>query len=68
MGFTFGEIYWLVYSFKNTLSLFEKKTNGKNNDQIDSLLVRTVWSYSEDIGMKFGIDKYSVLELEKEWG
>ena len=36
----------------------------KNNDQIDSL-VRTVWSYSEDIGMKFGIDKCAVLELER---
>ena len=28
-------------------------------------LVQTVWSYSEDIGMKFGIDKYAVLELER---
>ena len=39
------------------------KLYGKNSNQIDSL-VQTVWSYSEDIGMKFGIDKSVVLELE----
>ena len=37
---------------------------GKNISQIYSL-VQTVWSYSEDIGMKFGIDKCAVLELER---
>ena len=40
------------------------KIYGKNSSQIDSL-VQTVWSYSEDIGMKFGIDKCAVLELER---
>ena len=39
------------------------KLYGKNSSQIDSL-VKTVWSYSEDIGMKFSIDKCAVLELE----
>ena len=40
------------------------KLYGKNSSQIDSL-VQTVWNYSEDIGMKFGIDKCAVLELER---
>ena len=40
------------------------KLYGKNSSQIDSL-VQTVWSCSEDIGMKFGIDKCAVLELER---
>ena len=40
------------------------KLYGKNRSQIDSL-VQTVWSYSEDIGITFGIDKYPVLELER---
>ena len=39
------------------------KLYGKNS-QIDSL-VKTVWNYSEDIGMKFGIDKCAVLDLER---
>ena len=30
-------------------------------------LVQTVWSYSEDIGMKFGIDKCEVLALKRGW-
>ena len=40
------------------------KLYGKNSSQIDSLL-QTVWSYSEDIGMKFGIDKCAILQLER---
>ena len=40
------------------------KLYGKNSRQIDSL-VQKVWSFSEDIGMKFGIDKCAVLELER---
>ena len=36
---------------------------GKNSNHIDSL-TQTVWSYSEDIGMKFVINKCAVLELE----
>ena len=35
---------------------------GNNSSQMNSL-VETVWSYSEDIGMKCGIDKCAVLEL-----
>ena len=40
------------------------KLYGKNSNQIDSL-VQTVWNYSEDIGMKFDMDKCEVLELER---
>ena len=44
------------------------KLYGKSSNQIDSLL-QTVCSYSEDIGMIFGIDKSidkcAVLELER---
>ena len=40
------------------------KLYGKNSSQIIDSLVQTVWSYSEDTGMKFGIDKCAVLELE----
>ena len=46
------------------LFMDDLKLYGKNNNQIDSL-VQTVWSYSEDIGMKFGIDKCAVLGLER---
>ena len=45
------------------LWLYELKL-WKNSSQIDSI-VQTVWSYSENIGMKFGIDKCAVLELER---
>ena len=40
------------------------KLYGKNISQSD-FLVQTVWSYSEGIEMKFGIDKSAVLELER---
>ena len=40
------------------------KLYGKNSNQMDSL-GQTIWNYSEDIGMKFGIDKCAVLELER---
>ena len=40
------------------------KLYGKNSNQIASL-VQAVWNYPEDIGMKFGIDKCAVLELER---
>ena len=40
------------------------KLYGKNSSQIDSL-VQTVWSYSEDIGMKFGIDRCAVLNYKE---
>ena len=32
---------------------------------MERIVVQTVWSYSEDIGMKFGIDKCALLELER---
>ena len=38
------------------------KLYGKNSSQKYSL-VQTVWSYTEDIGMEFGIDKCAELEL-----
>ena len=44
--------------------MVDLKLYGKNNIQIESL-VQNVWSYSEHIGMKFGIDKCAVLELER---
>ena len=40
------------------------KLYGKNSSQIDSL-VQIVWSYSKDIGMKFGIDNCAALEIER---
>ena len=43
------------------LFMDDLKLYGKNSDQIDSL-VQIVWSYSEDIGMKYGIDKGVVLD------
>ena len=48
----------------NTIKKDDLKLCGKNSNQIDSL-VQTVCSYSEHIGMKFGIDKCAVLELER---
>ena len=44
--------------------MIDLKLYGKNSNQMDSL-VQTVWRYLEDIGMKFGIDKYAVLEMER---
>ena len=38
------------------------KLYGKNSRQIDSL-EQTVWTYSEDIGMTFGIDKFAGNEV-----
>ena len=46
------------------LFMDDLKLYGNNSSQIDSP-VQTVWGYSEDIGMKFGIDKCAVLELER---
>ena len=41
------------------------KLFGKSEDQIDSL-VQTVFIFSEDIGMEFGLKKYGVVILKKE--
>ena len=46
------------------LFMDDLKLYGQNNKQLDSL-VKTVWLYSQDIGMKFGIDKCAVLEMER---
>ena len=46
-------------SFMDNLKLF-----AKSNDQIDSL-VNTVHTFSEDIGMTFGITKCGVLVLKR---
>ena len=43
----------------NHLKLF-----GKSYDQIDSL-VKTVFTFSEDIGMEFGLKKCGVVILKK---
>ena len=40
------------------------KIYGKNTNQLDSL-VRTVYVYSQDIGMSFGLDKCAVLEMKR---
>ena len=45
------------------LFLDDLKLYGKNGNQIDSL-VQTVCSYSENIEMRFSIDKCAVLEQE----
>ena len=45
--------------FMDELKLFAKRKN-----QIDSL-VQTVYIFSEDIGMQFGIDKYGILIMER---
>ena len=45
------------------LRMDDLKLYGKNSRQIESLL-QIVWTYSEDIGMMFGIDKCAVLGLK----
>ena len=45
--------------FMDDLKLF-----GKSDDQIDSL-VQTVFTFSEDIGMEFGLKKCGVVILKK---
>ena len=46
------------------LFMDDLKLYGKDSSQMDSL-VQTVWSYSEDIGMKFGIDKCGCTRTRK---
>ena len=48
---------------KDAIFMDDLKLYGKNSSQINSL-VQTIWSYSEDIGMMFGIDNCAVLEPE----
>ena len=52
------------YKINRLLFMDDLKLYGNNSSQIDSL-VEIVWSYLEGIGMKFGIDKCTVLELER---
>ena len=40
------------------------KLFGKSDDQIDSL-IQTVFTFSEDIGMEFGLKKCGVVILKK---
>ena len=42
----------------------ELKLFGKSNEQIDSL-VQTVFTFSEDIGMEFGLKKCEFVTLKK---
>ena len=42
----------------------ELKLFGKSNDQIDSL-VNTLYTFTEDIGMEFGIKKCGILVLKR---
>ena len=47
------------------LFIDDLKLFAKSNDQIDSL-VNTMYTFSEDIGMEFGIKKCRVLVLNGE--
>ena len=49
---------------KHLLLMDDLRLYEKNSNQVHSL-PQTVWRYSEDSGMKFGIDKCAVLELER---
>ena len=40
------------------------KLFGKSNEQIDSL-VQTVFRFSQDVGMEFGLKKWGVVTLKK---
>ena len=42
----------------------DHKPFGKSDDQID-ILVQTVFTFSEDIGMEFGLNKCGVVILKK---
>ena len=42
----------------------DMKLFGKSIDHIDSL-VQTVYVFSEDIGMEFGVKKYGILVLKR---
>ena len=57
---------WGTKEFKHNHLLFmdDLKIVGKSDDQIDSLL-QTVCTFSEDIGMKFGLKKCGVVILNK---
>ena len=58
---------WVRKEFKLNHLLFmdDLKLFGKSDDQIDSL-VQTVFKFSEDIGMEFGLKKCGLVILKKE--
>ena len=53
------------FQLNHLLFMDDLKLFGKSEDQIDSLL-QTVFIFSEDIGMEFGLKKSGVLILKKE--
>ena len=57
---------WVRKDFKVNHLLFVDDLNffGKSDDQIDSL-VQTVFTFSEDTGMEFGLKKYEVFIQKK---
>ena len=52
------------FKLNHLLFMDDLKLFGKSEDQIDSL-VQTVFIFSEDIGMEFGLKKYGVVILKK---
>ena len=52
------------FKLNHLLFMDDLKLFGKSDDQIDSL-VQLVFTFSEDIGMEFGLKKYGVVILKK---
>ena len=52
------------FKLNHLLFMDDLKLFGKSHDQIDSL-VQTVFRFSEDIGMEFGLKKCGVVILKK---
>ena len=52
------------FTLNHLLFMDDLKLYGKSDDQIDSL-VQTVFTFSEDIGMEFGLKKCGVVILKK---
>ena len=52
------------FKLNNLLFMDDLKLFGKSDDKIDSL-VQTVFTFSEDIGMEFGLKKCVVVILKK---
>ena len=55
---------WKEFKLNHLLIMNHLKLFGKSYDQIDSL-VQTVFTFSEDIGMEFGLKKCGVVILKK---
>ena len=56
---------WGRKDFDHLLFKDDLKPFGKSDDQIDRL-VQTVFTFSEDTGMEFGLRKFGVVILKKE--